>query len=195
MTCPIGCSLCADQDVCFSCSEGYFSRSAALFASSPRPSQCIKCKSPCYACTDSEITCISCVTPFKLQGTQCVSKFNFQVKCTLNVDFITFNQNYYDFINAVAKAAKIALNTLTMLSVKSGSVIAVFLVNSQYTPASNEAVSQQDAIQKSLSGKVAGMQVSSTSVTTNGGSNIPADDSGDDNTLIIVLAIVIPVGK
>jgi hypothetical protein len=39
------------------------------------------------------------------------------------------------------------------------------------------------------------MPVSSTSITTNGGSNVPADDTSDNKTLIIVLAIVIPVGK
>lgn len=82
-----------------------------------------------------------------------------------------------------------------MLSIQSGSVVTTFLINSQYTPASNEAVSQQESLQKALTGSVANMPISSTSITTNGGSNVPADDTSDDNTLIIVLAIVIPVGK
>lgn len=97
------------------------------------------------------------MTPYKLQGTQCVSDFNFQVKCTLNTDVATFNQNYLKFITVAAAGANVNLNSLTMLSIQSGSVITLFLINSQYTPASNEAVTQQQNIQNILSGTIAGM--------------------------------------
>lgn len=53
--CPVGCSSCTDALLgpnCFSCSEGYFSKGVALLKSSG-PYQCIKCKSPCFACVDS----------------------------------------------------------------------------------------------------------------------------------------------
>lgn len=45
-----------------------------------------------------------------------MSKFNFQVKCTLNVDATTFNKNYLNFLNTVVNAVKTSLSSLTMLS-------------------------------------------------------------------------------
>jgi hypothetical protein len=130
-----------------------------------------------------------------MQGTQCVSNFNFQTQTVLNANTTFFNQNYLSFLNSVANAAGVTLTSVTVLSINYGSVTVTMLVSTENSPGSSQAIDQQNNLQTTLSKSVAGMPVVSNSVTTNGGSNNNSDNnSGLSETTIIILATVIPVG-
>lgn len=197
VSCSVGCASCTSLSACFSCKSGYIAQTqASLIASaSIQPIACLPCLNPCQTCTGSMITCLSCVTGFTLQGTQCVSNFNFQVVCVLGVTTGIFNQQYSSFLNAVANSINDTLDSINVLSINYGSVTITMLINSNGNDGSNAASLQQTNLQNTLAGTVAGMQVQSTKITINGGGNNNNNsDSGLSRTTIIILATVIPIG-
>lgn len=171
---------------------------ASFIPTSVQPQICVPCLSPCQTCLGAISTCLSCVNSFTLQGTQCVSNFNFQVVCTLTANPTTFNTNYLAFLNVVANSINSTIDAITVLGINYGSVTVTMLVNSNGADGSNAANLQQNNIQNALTGTVANMPVQSTKITINGGSNNNDNNnnnnSGLSQTTIIILATVIPIG-
>jgi hypothetical protein len=198
VACGVGCSSCSSLNICFSCKSGYIAQmQASYLPTSVQPQICMPCLSPCQTCLGAISTCLSCVNSFTLQGTQCVSNFNFQVVCTLTTTPTAFNQNYLAFLNTVASSINSTIDAITVLSINYGSVTVTMLVNSNGIDGSNAASLQQTNIQNALTGTVANMTVQTTKITINGGSsnnNNNNNDSGLSQTTIIILATVIPIG-
>jgi hypothetical protein len=92
ISCPTGCASCISINLCFTCTFNYIPQIAAsLVATSIQPVTCIACQYPCATCVGSISTCVLCQNTYTLQGTQCVSNFNFQVQCTLTANATVFN--------------------------------------------------------------------------------------------------------
>lgn len=197
VSCTTGCSSCISLKACFSCMMGYIPQVAgSITAASTQIVSCVACMPNCASCVGSISTCLACATNYNLQGTQCVSSFNFQAQAVLNTLLATFNQNYLAFLTQVANAAGTSIGSITVLSIVNGSVTVTMLISTQNSPNSNSAASQQTNIQNALTGSIAGMPVTSSLITSNGGSADPNNsaDSGLSKTTIIILATVIPVG-
>ena len=166
LQCPNGCFDCVSPTTCLICNPGFV---PSIVTSNVQPVVCLACLSPCQTCSISVSLCLSCVINYTLVGTQCVSSFNFQIITVLNAPASTFNKNYLSFLNTVANAIQSSINVVTVLSIVYGSVTVTMLASSNYTPGSQAAISQQNNLQVALSGTVAGMQVTSTVIATNGG--------------------------
>jgi hypothetical protein len=109
--CPADCSNCYSENICFNCQQGFIPFIApSLTASSPQPVLCVACLPPCINCIGSISNCLSCATNFTLQGTQCVSSFNYQIQAQLNANPKTFNQNYLNFLTQIANPINASLH-------------------------------------------------------------------------------------
>ena len=105
-----------------------------------------------------------------------------------------FQQNYFSYISQLAAAAQVSVQNILVQSISNGSVTVNTLVNANYAPSSNQASTVNQNINNLFtSNNVAGMAVTSYSVTTNGGS-IPVPSGGLPTSTIIILAVCIPVG-
>ena len=166
LECPNGCFDCVSPTICLICHTGFV---PSITTSNVQPLVCLACQSPCQTCSISVSLCLSCVSNYTLVGAQCVSSFNYQIITVLNAPASTFNINYLSFLNTAANAIQSSINVVTVLSIVYGSVTVTMLVSSNFTPGSQAAISQQNNLQAALSGTVAGMQVTSTVITTNGG--------------------------
>jgi hypothetical protein len=188
---------CTSTSICLACGYGYILYlPASLTPNAVQPALCITCIQPCALCTSNPATCTSCVSGYTLQGTQCVSVFNFQAFVMLGATASTFNQNYQPFLQTIATNMNVAVNQITMLSITYGSVNVTFQVTTTATPGSSASISQQQSLQSTLgqNGNIAGMPITSSSIITNGGSNDNNNSSGLSQTTIIILATVIPIG-
>ena len=80
-SCPSGCSNCLSSVFCTSCSSGFIpQQSGSLTGNGANgPLNCsAACTSPCVSCMGTPTTCTSCnTTGFTLQGSVCLSNFNF----------------------------------------------------------------------------------------------------------------------
>ena len=160
---------------------------------------CTQCMSPCSSCSVSTITCTSCVAGYTLNGSQCVSSFNFQISVSFssNTNSTTFNVQLTQFISSIASAANVSPSQVIIISIIYGSIIVNAIISTTNAPGSSAAISQQNGLQNALnSGNVGGLAVSTSTVSTNGGSNKNDDDDkgGISKTTVIILAVVIPVG-
>ena len=161
---------------------------------------CTQCMSPCSSCSVSTITCTSCVAGYTLNGSQCVSSFNFQISVSFssNTNSTTFNVQLTQFISSIASAANVSPSQVIIISIIYGSIIVNAIISTTNAPGSSAAISQQNGLQNALnSGNVVGgLAVSTSTVSTNGGSNKNDDDDkgGISKTTVIILAVVIPVG-
>ena len=195
-SCATGCQACLSLSLCFTCSQGYLlNQAASLAPSSMQPATCIKCIFPCATCTDSPETCLTCQPSFTYQGSQCVSNFNFQAVTVLDTTPVIFNQKYISFLSIVSNYMGVSIYAVTVLSINYGSVTVTFQVSTTASPASSEAVAQQNALTNALSSNniIANMRISSSSITTNGGSNDIDNNDGLSQATIIILATVIPI--
>jgi Rod binding domain-containing protein len=123
-----------------------------------------------------------------------MSTFNYQVNCVFaaNITFATFYQNYYSFISQVATAAGVGINQVLVQNITNGSVIVNMQIVSQTSPGSSNSVNAQNNLNTLFKGPVAGMAVSSSTITPN--ANNSPSSSGLSDTTIIILATVIPIG-
>jgi hypothetical protein len=100
--------------------------------------------SPCSSCVGSAITCISCVAGYYLNGSQCISNFNFQISVTFsaNTTATTFNEQIDQFIGAIASAVNVNPNQVTIISIIYGSIIVNALISTTNAPGSAAAIAQ-----------------------------------------------------
>jgi hypothetical protein len=110
-------------------------------------------------------------------------------------------------LNQISQAAGVGISDILVLSITSGSVTVNMKINSYAPPGTDIAIQTQNSLNALMqSGNVGNMAVTSSSVSTNGGSN---DDNNNDNnndgnndnstaddgsnTVLIVLAILLPL--
>ena len=130
-------------------------------------------------------------------GDVCLSRFNYVIQCVFNVNLAQFQSNYLGFLKAISQAAGVGINNLVVQSIQEGSVITNLQVSSFSTPGSTPAIQEQNDLNTLInSGSIANMPLSSSALSTEGGSNdIPTeDDDGLSTTTVIILATVIPLG-
>jgi hypothetical protein len=194
-SCNTGCAFCATLGQCLICSPGYIATQSGSIAGNLEGGilNCTPCTSPCASCEGSSLTCTSCVSGFSMKGGNCLSNFNYAVSVTFSVSLAQFQTNYLGFLNQMAASAGVAVNNIIINSIVAGSVIVDMSVTSFASPGSSDAINNQNNMNNLLnSGNINNMQVSTTSLSTVGGSNTV--DSGLSQTTIIILAVVIPVG-
>lgn len=185
--------------MCTLCFPGFVAlQSGTWLANAPSTNfilNCVACTDNCATCAISTSTCISCIGGYTLSGTNCISNFNFQVQATLGVTLAVFTNNYVTFINAIAKAAGVPVQNILVQSIVSGSVTVNMQVSTTSPAGSTAAVNAQNSLGNLLAqgNTIAGMSVTSSSISTNGGDNNPSG-GGLSTTTIIILATVIPIG-
>jgi hypothetical protein len=134
------------------------------------------------------------VSGYSYQGNQCVTNFNFGVQVVLGATSTVFYQNYLAFLKDIATSIGQSIDVLTVGSLKFGSSTVNLKVSTTAAPGSSAAIQQQNQIQGAVTGNIAGMPVTKSSVTSTA-SNAPANsDTGLSQTTIIILATVIPIG-
>ncbi len=199
--CSTGCASCLANNFCLACAMGYVAQQPGTISVNAvnAPLICLSCFSPCQTCFNSPITCTSCVSGFTLKGAICVSSFNFQVNVVFGVTLQAFQQNYFSFINQLASAAQVSAQNILVQSITLSSVNFVNLVNANYGPSSNQALTvnqnsvnvvtlvnanyspssnQASTVNQNLNNlfagnSIAGMPVTSHNVVTNGGTIPP----------------------
>lgn len=134
MSCPTGCSTCANQNSCFTCSPGY----ASQIQSTTTQTSCVACQSPCTQCMGNAQTCTVCQQGYTLNGWKCITTFNFGFTVTLNTNLTTFYSNYASFLSEIAAAVQsMNSNVVTIDRISSGSVIVTGNVSTTTTTDSN----------------------------------------------------------
>ena len=126
-----------------------------------------------------------------------MSNFNYVVNAVFGVTLATFQANYLSFLKQIASSAGVGVRNVLVKSINSGSVVVNMQITSFSAPGSATAIANQNNLNNLLaSGNIAGMPVSSFTLTTNGGTNTPTDtgSSGLSTTTIIILAVCIPGG-
>jgi len=190
--------MCTSLSICLSCQIGYVAQTmASLVALSTQPVTCVACASPCATCYGSTITCLTCIASYTIQGSLCISNFNYQMKMVLATTASVFNPKYLSFLTSVASSISTSINNIAVLSIVNGSVTVTMLITSANSPSSNGAITEQNNLNGFQNGgTIAGMSITSNTVTTNGGTNNNDnnDSSGLSQTTIIILATVIPIG-
>ena len=122
-----------------------------------------------------------------------MSNFKYVINVVFDVTLTTFSNNYLTFLNQIATAANVGVNSILIVSLNSSSVSVNMQVASLVAPGSVGAVNAQNSLTSLLSSStLGGMSVTSATVTTDGGSN--DQDGGLSQTTIIILAVCIPVG-
>ena len=196
--CSKGCMTCTSLSICLSCQIGYVAQTmASLVALSTQPVSCVACASPCATCSGSTITCLTCIPSYTIQGSLCISNFNYQMKMVLATNITIFNPKYLSFLTSIASSISTSINNIAVLSIVNGSVTVTMLITSTNSPSSNGAITEQNNLNGFKNGgSIAGMSITSNTVTTNGGTNNDSNDSssGLSQTTIIILATVIPIG-
>ena len=199
-SCPSGCSNCLSSVFCTSCSSGFIpQQSGSLTGNGANgPLNCsAACTSPCVSCMGTPTTCTSCnTTGFTLQGSVCLSNFNFQVVTVFGVNLTTFQANYLLYINQLAVASNTTIQNILVQSITTGSVTITTLISTNNTlPNSTLAANISNQLNAFLStSNVANMNVQSHTVSTNGGSIPDNGGGGISSSTVLILAIVIPVG-
>lgn len=208
VSCTAGCSSCLGKSICLICATGYIAQkaaaitttksagaSAAVASTSAQVVNCVACKSPCLTCTNAPSTCLTCISGYSYQGNQCVTNFNFGVQVVLGATSTVFYQNYLAFLKQIANSIGQSIDVLTVGSLKFGSSTVNLKVSTTAAPGSSAAMQQQNQIQGAVTGSIANMPVTKSSVTSTA-PNTPASstDSGLSQTTIIILATVIPIG-
>jgi hypothetical protein len=197
--CASSCKTCLSLTQCTQCASGYIPyQSGSLSGNLARGIlNCVACSSPCASCQGDPASCTSCTSGFSLQGTVCLSQFNYAVQCVFGVTLATFQNNYLSFLNSAASAAGVSVRNIAVQSITSGSVVVSLQVSSFTAPGSTQSVQAQNNLNQLLNnGSIAGMLVTSFSLATVGGSNSNGSSSGPGlpQTTIIILAVVIPLG-
>jgi hypothetical protein len=125
-----------------------------------------------------------------------MSNFNYAVSTVFNVNMTTFMANYLSFLQQVASSAGVAVRNVAIKSITLGSVVANLQITSFSPAGSAAATANQNSLNNLLtSGNIAGMPVTSFTLSTNGGTNTPdSGSSGLSTTTIIILAVCIPGG-
>ena len=192
--CPSQCATCLSSTGCLTCSIGYTIMQNAIASSNGY--QCIQCMPPCLTCLGSSIYCTSCLSGYQLMGSSCLQTFTFPFNVTLNTQMTIFNTNYLGFFNYLVSSLGSSspnTNSINIISITTGSVI----VNGQAAPSAptgtQQANNQFNTFANALAqnNNIAGMSVSSSTVTVTGGS---IDFDTGSNHLAVILGVCIPVG-
>lgn len=208
--CPSQCASCISGSLCTSCAEGYIPvQSGSLEGNSASGLlNCTACTSPCQTCRGSAQSCTSCKSGYYLVGDVCLSNFNYAVSVTFNVNLTDFSSNYLQFLKAIAQASSVQLDNIVVDGISSGSVIVDLSVTSFTAAGTNASIQSENNIAQLFSNQnLANMPVTSSSVTTRGGSNGNDNNNNNNNnssgdgsggsglstTAIIILAVVIPI--
>lgn len=198
-SCSDSCASCINLAQCTKCAAGFVDQQPGTFQPSRLTvgfANCVACTSPCATCSGNVDTCSSCITGFTLSGDVCISDFNFAINAVFAVTLATFQANYNSFLQQIADSAGVKIRNILIKSISSGSVVVNMQVTSLNPAGSAAAVASQNNLNNLLtSGNIAGMTVSSFTLSTNGGTNGGDDDgSGLSTTTIIILAVCIPGG-
>ena len=190
--CPTQCSTCIRSDTCLNCASGYTSLATMLVNSQIGGVQCLACTFPCVTCEGTQDYCTSCAPGYQFSGWKCTQIFNFKFAITLSASMVTFNTNYFSFIQALSSAIGTSDSSIVSIAaITFGSVI----INGGLAPTTSsgtiESNLQYSDFQSALSqnSNIAGMSITSSSIEVEGGSiNYDKVDLG------LILGICIPVG-
>ena len=101
-----------------------------------------------------------------------MSDFKYVINVVFGVTLTTFSNNYLTFLNQIATAANVGVNSILIVSLTSSSVSVDMQVASLEAPGSVGAVNAQNSLTSLLSSStLGGMSVTSATITTEGGSN------------------------
>ena len=199
-SCSTGCAACSSLNTCYYCSNGYVSVASSnlyYYYSYSYALSCAMCASPCLTCVTSPMTCVSCITGYSLNGQQWLSNFNYQIVVTFvgNTTNLDVNSQLSLFVQSIANAANVSASSVTIINIVYASIQITAVISTTLTPGSQAAIDQQNSIQSQVTtgSTLGGLQVASTTLSTNGGSN-SSGSSGISRTSVIILAVVIPVG-
>jgi hypothetical protein len=142
------------------------------------------------------MTCTSCAKSFTLNGTVCLSSFNFQIVTVFGVNLNIFQANYLSYLNQLANAANTNIQNIIIFSITSNTIGSVtvnsIISTNNLTANSTEASTINSNLKSLFASKKIVMPISSYSITTNGGS-IPSDNDSTSSHSILIVAIVVPV--
>lgn len=188
--CPTGCQTCSNANNCLSCSSGYTAQVQAISTQT----KCIACASPCAQCVGNAETCTVCQSGYSLMGWKCMTNFNFGFSIVLGVNLTTFYANYANFLTSLSSAVgSTNINSVTMVTLAVGSVVANGNLNTNAPTDSNQASTQYDSLTSMLASgnSIAGMPVQSSTVAVNGGTIVKPQPGPN---LALILGITIPIG-
>lgn len=184
------CKTCLRGDGCLTCASGFTTLSGVNVG--PSGYQCVACNSPCATCTNSPNQCTSCVSGYEFSGWKCTQSFYFSFTVTLLTTASMFNQNYYNFILALAQSMGVSNpNVISINGITFGSVIVAGAAAPTKSSATQSVSQQYNSFDATLStnSNIAGMKVGSSSITIIGGTI-----EYDTVNLALILGICIPVG-
>ena len=141
-SCPSSCLDCINANVCLFCNLGFVdTQVGTIMGDSPVGIQnCVACSSACLTCEGNPDTCTSCNSGFTLNSGACISNFNYVVAVTFDVTLAVFEQNFFNFLKAIADAAGVGFDQIVVLSITQGSVNVRTAVTSTSAAGSNAAV-------------------------------------------------------
>jgi hypothetical protein len=97
--CPSTCTVCLSEYACSSCKDGYVLKAQTGQATG----NCIKCVNPCATCYQEVSVCLSCISGFTLNGTQCLGKNNVGFALSIDISFEMFGSISSDLTAFVVK--------------------------------------------------------------------------------------------
>ena len=191
-SCPTGSTACRSAYICTGCVPGY------TIVSTTGEGLCLSCERPCATCQNTQATCTSCVDGFTHEGWKC--------KNNINVGFVLVfaasdTATILAIINAIiAKMLSILgqsdPGSIIFSEIALGSVLLTGTVDGTDTTAS-QASSQATLISSGMSGTtVSGVDLTSSSVSTNGVSADSTDSSSGSSSktgMIIGIAVAVPI--
>jgi len=145
--CFVGCASCSSKNICIFCAFGYVSVYLADVYDIYNYNiamNCAPCSSPCQSCVGSPITCNTCLKGYYLNGTQCISNFNYQVTVTFaNTTTNTqLNNQLTSFVQSVATAANVNASQVIIESITYSSIVVTAIVTTTLAPGSSAAITQ-----------------------------------------------------
>lgn len=172
--CLTSCATCLRPDGCSTCATGYTFNT--LYFHQSNSYQCFPCVSPCATCVSVVNYCSSCISGYSLIGWKCVQNFNFAFNLILQTNSTTFNQNYNNFIQALASSIGSSNGNIVSISYISSESSVILLVQGSVAPTgisgSPQASSQFNSLSSALSinNTIVGLQILNSSISVTGGS-------------------------
>jgi hypothetical protein len=170
VACPNNCGSCTGPDTCSSCIAGFTYTSDNQLKNGYT---CKSCEGRCKTCGISTKNCIDCQTGYVFDGWKCIKPFQFGFSVVLLTDIPTFNKNYKRFLKALSTTvASSDLDSVTINSVESGSVIVTGKAESTADSGSMTATGQYNSLAAALAQNlyVGNMQIAGSSLEVQNGS-------------------------
>jgi len=147
---------------------------------------CVPCQSPCLDCYLVPTYCVGCINGYTLVGTQCMSLFNYKINITVMANFSQFYLNYPTFtaqlITPFNTSSNIGLGLLFPNGVNtfgtSNKITYGAYISSICMPSTICSQTQYNNLLGLLNSSTIGnMAILTSSVTINGGSPYPPNNT------------------